>query len=255
MLRYLGDAYRALRQTVPDAVRTDELDDIIEWLGAVVRQTDSSLLDEWEALSDPATGSTAAAPGRAAARRPSGSPPTSAPSRVLVRNAMFRRVELAALQPLGSSWASSRPRPGRASPARTGATALEAYFAEHDSIDTGPDARGPQMLLVEKGDRHLGGAADHRRPGGRPRLAHHRDRRPRRLRRGGRAGPRRDGLRAALTSQSLRGTVREQPSVPGWISQVDRVVRHRPAGGLAGGSAWAGWSRSRAASRCARDHW
>src|SRR3954468_1833105 len=32
VLRYLGDAYRALRQTVPDSVRTDELEDIIEWL-------------------------------------------------------------------------------------------------------------------------------------------------------------------------------------------------------------------------------
>ena len=53
VLRYLGDAYRALRQTVPDSVRTDELEDIIEWLGAVVRQTDSSLLDEWEQLNDP----------------------------------------------------------------------------------------------------------------------------------------------------------------------------------------------------------
>jgi hypothetical protein len=31
--------------------------------------------------------------------------------------------------------------------------ALEAYYAEHDSIDTGPDARGPRMLLVEKADR------------------------------------------------------------------------------------------------------
>ena len=53
VLRYLGDAYRALRQTVPERARTDELDDIIEWLGAVVRQTDSSLLDEWEQLVDP----------------------------------------------------------------------------------------------------------------------------------------------------------------------------------------------------------
>ena len=95
VLRYLGDAYRALRQTVPERVRTDELEDIIEWLGAVVRQTDSSLLDEWEALSDPASVVEAA---------PDILPPT--PERitanqraftVLVRNAMFRRVELAAL--------------------------------------------------------------------------------------------------------------------------------------------------------------
>src|SRR3954471_15306427 len=49
VLRYLSDAYRALRQTVPERVKTDELDDIIEWLGETVRQVDSSLLDEWEA--------------------------------------------------------------------------------------------------------------------------------------------------------------------------------------------------------------
>ena len=33
VLRYLADAYRALRQTVPDDAKTDELADIIEWLG------------------------------------------------------------------------------------------------------------------------------------------------------------------------------------------------------------------------------
>ncbi len=33
VLRYLADAYRALRQTVPAEARTEELEDIIEWLG------------------------------------------------------------------------------------------------------------------------------------------------------------------------------------------------------------------------------
>ncbi|MDQ1649390.1 MAG: hypothetical protein QOG60_1447, partial [Frankiaceae bacterium] len=45
VLRYLADASRALRQTVPEDVKTDELDEIIDWLGETVRQTDSSLLD------------------------------------------------------------------------------------------------------------------------------------------------------------------------------------------------------------------
>ena len=61
VLRYLSNAYRALRQTVPEQVKTDELDDIIEWLGETVRQTDSSLLDEWEALTDPESVARAAA--------------------------------------------------------------------------------------------------------------------------------------------------------------------------------------------------
>jgi superfamily II RNA helicase len=147
VLRYLGDAYRALRQTVPDRIRTDELGDIIEWLGALVRQTDSSLLDEWEQLSDPSRVVAADI-----------APPT--PERltaneraftVLVRNALFRRVELAALrrwQQLGDLEAASAS-------SMTGEAwrdALEEYFEEYDAMDTGPDARGPAMLLVEKHD-------------------------------------------------------------------------------------------------------
>ena len=50
VLRYLSDAYRAARQTIPDEAKTEELLDLIEWLGELVRQVDSSLLDEWEAL-------------------------------------------------------------------------------------------------------------------------------------------------------------------------------------------------------------
>jgi superfamily II RNA helicase len=151
VLRYLGDAYRALRQTVPERVRTDELEDIIEWLGAVVRQTDSSLLDEWEQLNDPDRLAADAAPDIL--------PPT--PERitaneraftVLVRNAMFRRVELAALNrwvQLGELEAEAGSTMGP----EDWREALEGYFADHDSIDTGPDARGPQMLIIEKGER------------------------------------------------------------------------------------------------------
>ena len=50
VLRYLTDTYKALRQTVPESARTDELDEITDWLGKLVRSVDSSLLDEWEAL-------------------------------------------------------------------------------------------------------------------------------------------------------------------------------------------------------------
>jgi hypothetical protein len=149
VLRYLGDAYRALRQTVPERVRTDELTDIIEWLGAVVRQTDSSLLDEWEQLSDPDRIIT-----------PDVAPPApvnlTANTRaftVLVRNALFRRVELAALrrwQQLGELEAEN----GSAMTGEDWREALDDYFSEHESIDTGPAARGPAMLLVDKQDAH-----------------------------------------------------------------------------------------------------
>ena len=50
VLRYLTDAYKALRQTVPQDALREDLQDIISWLGELVRQVDSSLLDEWEKM-------------------------------------------------------------------------------------------------------------------------------------------------------------------------------------------------------------
>ena len=48
VLRYLTDCYKALVQTVPAAAVDDRLAEVIEWLGELVREVDSSLLDEWE---------------------------------------------------------------------------------------------------------------------------------------------------------------------------------------------------------------
>jgi superfamily II RNA helicase len=53
LLRYLTDAFKGLQKTVPDSSWTSELEDLFEWLGALVRQVDSSLLDEWERLQNP----------------------------------------------------------------------------------------------------------------------------------------------------------------------------------------------------------
>ena len=50
VLRYLTDCYKALAQTVPTAAVNDRLAEVIEWLGALVRDVDSSLIDEWERL-------------------------------------------------------------------------------------------------------------------------------------------------------------------------------------------------------------
>ena len=158
VLRYLSDAYRALRQTVPDRVKTEELDDIVEWLGETVRQIDSSLLDEWAALSDPESVA------RAAAAVAAGEPPTpprpitanQRAFRVMVRNAMFHRVRLAArdafadLGSLESAAAALSDPPGRVRmTAQAWESALGEYWDEHEAIDDGPAARSPEFLLIE----------------------------------------------------------------------------------------------------------
>ena len=52
LLRYLSQAYKALLQTVPEALRTEEVDDVLDELRAMLRAVDSSLLDEWQSLRD-----------------------------------------------------------------------------------------------------------------------------------------------------------------------------------------------------------
>jgi len=142
VLRYLADAYKALRQTVPDDAKTEELTDLIEWLGELVRQVDSSLIDEWERLRNPLDSDSSVAE-----TRPATVTSNIRAFRVLVRNALFQRVRLAALghyAELGDLDASC----GWDQDAW--AEALEAYFEMHDEIGTGPEARGPGLLIIDQ---------------------------------------------------------------------------------------------------------
>lgn len=147
VLRYLADAYRALRQTVPTEARTEELEDIIEWLGELIRQVDSSLLDEWESLTDPgAEADTEEVAFGADIPRPISA--NARAFRVMVRNAMFRRIDLA-----------SRRQWNELENLDDGIDAAEwedqllPYFEEYNSIGTGPSARGPALFqVVEEGE-------------------------------------------------------------------------------------------------------
>jgi hypothetical protein len=49
LLRYLGEVLRALDRSVPDQSKTDALHDVLAYLRELVRHTDASLLQEWEA--------------------------------------------------------------------------------------------------------------------------------------------------------------------------------------------------------------
>lgn len=162
VLRYLSDAFRTLRQTVPDQHRTPELDDLVEWLGETVRQTDSSLLDEWESLTDPEAVHRHAQ--ELAGERPPPNPrPISQQERaftVMIRNAMFRRVELVArdnldgLMRLERDAADRTDPPGEVVMTRSAwDESIEEYFAEHDDVILEGDARGPSMIRVERTGR------------------------------------------------------------------------------------------------------
>ncbi|MGO1852559.1 MAG: DEAD/DEAH box helicase [Microbacteriaceae bacterium] len=150
VLRYLSNAYRAASQTIPEELKNDDLRDLIEWLGELVRQVDSSLLDEWEELRAGTDN------GIVDLHRPDDEPIVPpAPKRLtanvrafrtLVRNELFRRVQLAALEDV-DTLAELDPDFG----ADNWNDALDAYFTEHDEILTGPDARSSKLLMLTEG--------------------------------------------------------------------------------------------------------
>lgn len=153
LLRYLTDAYRALRQTVPDSVveasESEEFDDILDWLDEMIRLTDSSLLDEWEALANP---------DEAEALRDA--PPPVRPVtgnerafRVMVRNAMWRRVQLVADDQPDAL--AELDGPDATFTGDDWDAALGRYWDEHDDVLLDADARGPALLNIDpdKGGR------------------------------------------------------------------------------------------------------
>jgi superfamily II RNA helicase len=144
VLRYLSDAVKALRSGVPAAARTEEVTDIVEWLAELVRQVDSSLLDEWEQLTSPdqPLDQPVAVP-----VRPRPLTGNERAFTAMVRNALFRRVELFARRrwnelgelDSGSGWHAER-----------WADAGREYFAEHADVGIGADARGPALLIIDR---------------------------------------------------------------------------------------------------------
>ena len=140
LLRYLSDAFRVLVRTLPPDRLDDRLRDIIAWLGFMVRTTDSSLVDAWE---------------NAGELPEAGAPPQAADAvvadrhgmEVMVRNALFARVRLAALDRnrelgnLDEEWGHGE---------RAWNAALDDYFAEHNEIRLDGDARSAAYLMIDE---------------------------------------------------------------------------------------------------------
>jgi hypothetical protein len=104
-----------------------------------VRQTDSSLLDEWESLTSGELSVQEVRPSLVTAPRPVTGNVRA--FRVLVRNAMFRRVELLAR--------SRYPELTALDPDVDWAESFAGYWAEHSSLPTDADARGPALLMID----------------------------------------------------------------------------------------------------------
>ena len=147
ILRYLTDAWRTLKQSIPDEYNTPELEDIVVWLGELIRQVDSSLVDEWAQMAgedSPIDQNTVDRELAFGVEDPTALTANRRAFTIMVRNYMFRLVQLFALEKEERlaellDYLDEVPDFG---------AILDDYFDEYDDIDSGPEARGPEFFRL-----------------------------------------------------------------------------------------------------------
>ena len=153
LLRHLSRVHKVLTQEVPDAAKNDAAREMEIYLGTMIQQVDSSLLDEWEKMRDPnfhrAETKEIRPPGAEEAEQDI-TRDTKAFT-ALVRNRIFTFLRglvigdfeqaLAALsspeQPGGEPWTAARL-----------SEALERYHTEHERLCLDPNARNQRHTYV-----------------------------------------------------------------------------------------------------------
>jgi superfamily II RNA helicase len=153
LLRHLNSVFKVLAQTVPDAAKNDQVREMELYLGTMIRQVDSSLLDEWEKMRDPNY-----KPGASKEVRPPGADEAAADITrdvkaftAAIRNRLFTFLRglvvgdyeqaIAKLDsPLdaeGQPWTAARLK-----------QLMDAYLAEHDHLCLDPNARNVRHTYV-----------------------------------------------------------------------------------------------------------
>lgn len=153
LLRHLNSVFKVLTQTVPDSAKNEQLREMELYLGTMIRQVDSSLLEEWEKMRDPSYQRTevkeAKPPGAEEAAqditRDTKAFTASIRNRVFsflrgLINADFEQAMShlsSPADPQGQSWTNERLK-----------TALDAYYDEHERICLDPEARNSRHTYV-----------------------------------------------------------------------------------------------------------
>jgi hypothetical protein len=140
-------------QTVPAFAKDERVDDIITTFGAIVRQVDSSLLDEWERLKDPHQ--LFEKPPERDDLEPVGIKDITADEKaftVLVRNEIFRFVRALARGDFQEAGRIVAPEPElAASEGLKIQRALEPFWNSHRVIRVDPEARSPKHTAIDRG--------------------------------------------------------------------------------------------------------
>ena len=161
LLRYLSNVEKVLTQTVPDLAKNDALREMELYLGTMIRQVDSSLLDEWEKMRDPNY-----RPGESAEVRPPGAEEAArditrdkTAFTAALRNRIFTFLRAllngdheGALASLHGTYKSYETYKPHESPAPWTAerlrAAMDAYLTDHRFLRLDPEARNLRHTYV-----------------------------------------------------------------------------------------------------------
>jgi superfamily II RNA helicase len=154
LLRYLSDVYKTLVQTVPEWAKDARVNDVVTFFGAIVRQVDSSLLDEWERMRDPDRRIFEPAPEPDDTRAHDVTRDARAFT-VLVRNLCFSLVRaLAAKDHVRAAELLADPREGTASEWTSARLdqAMRPFWEARAVLRTDAAARSPENLRIAPRD-------------------------------------------------------------------------------------------------------
>ncbi len=153
LLRHLNSVFKVLAQTVPDSAKNEQVREMELYLGTMIRQVDSSLLDEWEKMRDPNY-----RPGETKEVRPPGAEEAAADITrdvkaftAAIRNRIFTFLRGLVIEDYEAAIANlNSPNDDDGQP-WTGARLqqlMDAYHADHDHLCLDPNARNVRHTYV-----------------------------------------------------------------------------------------------------------
>lgn len=153
LLRYLSEAYKVLVQTVPRDFKNEDVYLIEDYLGAMVRSIDSSLLDEWEKLRNPNFIRAETEDPIEAAKASEDFDVTrdAKTFTVMIRNEAFRFVRAMATGDFEAASALVNNSDSKAIEEQLAAQG-KVYLTEHSRLLTDNVARSPVHLSIDKTD-------------------------------------------------------------------------------------------------------
>jgi hypothetical protein len=154
LLRYLSQTYKTALQNVPESYWSESFEDILAFLHGVVRRTDSSLLEEWEALmAGPVRGPVEEEPSRPERLPSVADNPRAFKARV--RGELHVLLGALSRRDYGAACGLVHQTERHAWTVESFEEALAPYFEEHASIDVTPRARLAHNTTIREDGRRV----------------------------------------------------------------------------------------------------